>query len=98
MERRIAVLETQVAHIQSDVAEIKSDQKIIISGMSELKTDVKLLIQQHADISEKLTNKASKDNVDTKVSELKVWMLLLLLLSIAMPIISFLLNLYLKKS
>ncbi|MDH1086346.1 hypothetical protein N5C79_07600 [Pantoea brenneri] len=98
MERRIAVLEADVAHIKSDVAELKSDQKLLVTGVADLKSDVKVMIQQLTDISSKLSEKSSKDNVDTKVGEIKIWMLGLLFLSVAMPTIFFLINLYLKKS
>lgn len=97
MERRIAVLESDVTRIKNDISELRVDQKTLVSGVSDIKTDIKLALQQLTEINDKLSNKASKDHVDVKVGEVKIWILGVLLLSIAMPIIFFVLNLYMKK-
>ncbi|KKF38180.1 hypothetical protein SY86_00110 [Erwinia tracheiphila] len=96
MEKRLAVLEAEVSHIKTDITEIKADQKNLISGMADIKADVKVLIQKIVDIDDKVATKASEDFVEKKAGHIKIWMLSLLLVSIAMPIISFLLNLYLE--
>lgn len=97
MERRIAVLESDVTRIKTDISELRVDQKTLVSGVSDIKTDIKLALQQLTDINDKLSSNASKDHVDVKVGEVKIWILGVLLLSIAMPTIFFVLNLYMKK-
>jgi len=96
MEKRLAVLEAEVSHIKADITEIKSDQRNLISGMADIKADVKVIIQKVLDINGKISTKASEDFVEKKAGQIKIWMLGLLLVSIAMPAISFLLNLYLE--
>ncbi|MCX8965117.1 hypothetical protein EHW66_08865 [Erwinia psidii] len=96
MEKRLAVLEVEVSHIKTDITEIKTDQKNLISGIADLKADVKVLIQKTVDIDEKVATKAGEDFVEKKAGHIKIWMLWLLLVSIVMPAFSFLLNLYLQ--
>ena len=97
MEYRIAVLETDVARIKSDISDIKTDQRIIASDAASASSDIKVVLQKLIDIDANLSTKAGKDYVESAVSGMKVWLLGILLLSIAMPIITFLINLYLKK-
>lgn len=97
LEVRVAKLEANVEDIKANLAEARSDIRGLVSTTSATKTDVSTILQKLVDIDEKLTNKAGKDFVDSKVSSLKAWMLGILLLSIAMPVITLLVNLYMKK-
>lgn len=98
MERRLAVLEAEVSHIQSDVSELKSESKTLLTTTLETKGDVKVILQKLVDLDEKIAGKAGTSLVDAKVGEIKTWMLGIILLSVAMPVIMFLLNLAIKKS
>lgn len=97
LEPRVAKLEADVENIKINLLEARTDIRELTKNSSSTKTDVSTILQKLVDIDEKLSNKAGKDFVDVKVGGLKIWMLGILLLSIAMPVISFLLNLYLKK-
>ncbi|WP_259280246.1 hypothetical protein [Enterobacter roggenkampii] len=97
LEARVAKLEADVENIKTNLSEARVDIRELTKNSSSTKTDVSTILQKLVDIDEKLSNKAGKDFVDVKVGGLKIWMLGILLLSIAMPVITFLLNLYLKK-
>ena len=104
MEKRLAVLEAEVAHIKSGIAEIKEDTRKISFDATEAKRDTAVLLQKSLDFDASLSKKPSVDYFDakfsgleTKISDVKTWLLGVLLLSFAMPTIFFLLNLYLKK-
>lgn len=97
LEARVAKLEADVENIKVNLSEARMDIRELTKSSASIKTDISTVLQKLKDIDEKLSTKASKDFVDSKAGEIKVWMLGLLLLSIAMPIITFLLNLYLKK-
>lgn len=98
LEARVAKLEADVENIKVNLAEARSDIRDLKTTTTETSKDVGVILQKLIDIDEKISNKAGKDFVDSKTGEIKVWMLGILLLSIAMPVIMFLLNLYLKKS
>jgi len=97
LEKRLAVLEAEVAHIKSDISDIKKDQRTIASDAASSSSDIKVVLQKLIDIDTNLSTKAGKDYVESAVSGMKVWLLGILLISIAMPVITFLINLYLKK-
>ncbi|OAE43152.1 hypothetical protein A7J58_02605 [Enterobacter cloacae] len=97
LEARVAKLEADVENIKVNLSEARMDIRELTKSSASIKTDISTALQKLKDIDEKLSSKASKDFVDSKAGDIKVWMLGLLLLSIAMPIIMFLLNLYLKK-
>lgn len=97
LEARVAKLEADVENIKVNLSEARMDIRELTKNSASIKTDISTALQKLKDIDEKLSTKASKDFVDSKAGDIKVWMLGLLLLSIAMPIIMFLLNLYLKK-
>lgn len=97
METRLAVLEAEVAHIKTDVSDIKSELKGIATNTASANSDIKVVLQKLIDIDANLTAKAGKDFVDSKVDGVKSWLLGILFISIAMPVITFLINLYLKK-
>nr|WP_239670407.1 hypothetical protein [Pantoea vagans]DAL13943.1 MAG TPA_asm: hypothetical protein [Caudoviricetes sp.] len=104
METRIAVLEADVAHIKNDIASIREDTRKISSDATDAKRDTAVLLQKSVDFDASLSKKPSVDYFDakfagleTKISDVKVWILGVLLISFALPTIFFLLNLYLKK-
>ncbi|HDY8742400.1 TPA: hypothetical protein RRH88_003662 [Klebsiella pneumoniae] len=97
IEARVAKLEADVENIRINLSEARADIRGLISTSSLTKTDVSTILQKLVDIDEKIGGKAGKDFVDSQVSGLKVWMLGILLLSIAMPVITLLVNLYMKK-
>lgn len=97
LEARVAKLEADVENIKVNLSEARMDIRELTKSSASIKTDISTVLQKLKDIDEKLSTKASKDFVDSKAGDIKVWMLGLLLLSIAMPIIMFLLYLYLKK-
>ncbi|MEB7619096.1 hypothetical protein [Klebsiella aerogenes] len=98
LEARVAKLEADVENIKTNLSEARSDIRGLVNTSSATKTDVSTILQKLVDIDEKISGKAGKDFVDSQVSGLKVWMLGILLLSIAMPVITLLVNLYMKKS
>lgn len=98
LEVRVAKLEADVENIKINLSEARLDIRELTKNSSSTKTDVSTILQKLVDIDDKLSNKAGKDFVDVKVGGLKIWMLGILLLSFAMPVITFLLNLYLKKT
>ncbi|WNT08953.1 hypothetical protein [Citrobacter freundii] len=97
LEARVAKLEADVENIKTNLSEARLDIRGLVSTSSATKTDVSTILQKLVDIDEKITGKAGKDFVNSQVSALKVWMLGILLLSIAMPVITLLINLYMKK-
>ncbi|MBG2329648.1 hypothetical protein SB00048_02955 [Klebsiella variicola] len=97
LEVRVAKLEANVEDIKANLAEARSDIRNLVGTTSATKTDVSTILQKLVDIDEKLAKKAGEDFVNSQVSGLKVWMLGILLLSIAMPVITLLVNLYMKK-
>ncbi|HIA5714224.1 TPA: hypothetical protein ACWQQG_000986 [Yersinia enterocolitica] len=97
IEARVAKLEADVENIKINLSEARSDIRDLKITAAETGKDVGIILQKLVDIDEKVSNKAGKDFVNSKTGEIKVWMLGILLLSIAMPVIMFLLNLYLKK-
>ncbi|SXC00184.1 Uncharacterised protein [Klebsiella pneumoniae] len=98
LEARVAKLEADVENIKTNLAEARVDIRELVGTSSTTKTDVSTILQKLVDIDEKIGSKAEKDFVDSQVSGLKVWMLGILLLSIAMPVITLLINLYMKKT
>lgn len=97
LEARVAKLEADVENIKTNLAETRMDVRELIKSTSSIRTDVSTMLQKLVDIDENLSSKASKDFVEVKTGSLKSWMLGILLLSIAMPVITLLVNLYMKK-
>lgn len=97
IEARVAKLEADVENIKVNLSEARADIRELTNNSASTRTDVSTILQKLVDIDEKITGKAGKDFVDSQVSGLKVWMLGILLLSIAMPVITLLVNLYMKK-
>lgn len=97
LEARVAKLEADVENIKTNLAETRMDVRELTKSTSSIRTDVSTMLQKLVDIDEKLSSKVSKDFVEVKIGNLKSWMLGILLLSIAMPVITLLVNLYMKK-
>lgn len=104
MDKRLVVLEAEVAHIKSSIAEIKEDTRRISSDATDAKRDTAVILQKSLDFDASLSKKPSVDYFDakfsgleTKIADVKVWMLGVLFASFAMPTIFFLINLYLRK-
>lgn len=105
MEKRLAVLEAEVAHIKSSIGEIKEDTRKISSDSTDAKRDTAVLLQKSLDFDASLSKKPSVDYFDakfagleTKISDVKSWLLGILLVSFALPIIFFLINLSLRRT
>ncbi|MCS5751985.1 hypothetical protein LNO16_24085 [Klebsiella quasipneumoniae subsp. quasipneumoniae] len=97
LEARVAKLEADVENIKVNLSEARADIRELTKNSASTSANVSTVLQKLVDIDEKITGKAGKDFVDSQVSGLKVWMLGILLLSIAMPVITLLVNLYMKK-
>lgn len=97
LEVRVAKLEADVENIKVNLSEARADIRELTKNSASTSADVSTILQKLVDIDEKITGKAGKDFVDSQVSGLKVWMLGILLISIAMPVITLLVNLYMKK-
>lgn len=59
MEKRLAVLETEVSHIKSDVSELKADVKQIASDVASIQRDMAVVLQKVIDIDKGLSEKPS---------------------------------------
>lgn len=97
LEARVAKLESDVENIKANLSEARADIRELTKLANVTNTNTVSILEKIVFIEEKISTKAGRDFLDTKIGELKVWILGLLLLSIAMPIITFLINLYLKK-
>lgn len=59
MEKRLAVLETEVSHIKSDVSDLKTDVKKIASDVASVQRDMAVVLQKVIDIDKGLSEKPS---------------------------------------
>lgn len=105
MLTRIVKLESDVGHIKDNTLFVRDQMLKVSSDASDAKRDTAVLLQKSVDFDASLSKKPSTDyfdakfaSMETKISDVKVWVLGIFLLSIAIPIITFLLNLYLKKA
>ncbi|MBD1229243.1 hypothetical protein [Xenorhabdus griffiniae] len=99
-------MKSDLKSVTSDIGVVKTDVALILQKMDNLSSsveskannsDVALILQKMDSLSSSVNKKASFEQVDTKIGGLKIWFLTLLLFSIGMPVIMFLLNLYMKK-
>ncbi|AWK42632.1 hypothetical protein [Photorhabdus laumondii] len=110
LEARVARLESDVEHIKKSIDEIKldfRDAKKDISATTKKLAEIEPSLLGKIQATElSLSNKVKSvelslsekiSTVDKRIDGTKVWFLSILVFSIAMPIIMFLLNLYLKK-
>lgn len=68
MDKRIAVLESDVAHIKSDISDLKTDQRKATSDISDAKKDIAVVLQKLLDIDEKLSKKPSTSEMTTAIT------------------------------
>ncbi|WP_313471252.1 hypothetical protein [Atlantibacter hermannii] len=90
IEARVAKLEADVENIKTNLAETRADVRELTKNYASIKTDVSVLLQKTTEIDSALAKRPTAD-------AMKVWFLTILLFSVAMPIITLLINLYLKK-
>lgn len=97
LEARVAKLEADVENIKTNLSEARLDIRDMKNTTSDTSRDVGIILQKLVDFDEKLSKKPNLDQIDTKIANIKWWFLTVLLFSIAMPVITLLINLYLKK-
>lgn len=68
MEKRLAVLETEVAHIKSDVSELKADVKKITSDVADIQRDMAVVLQKVVDIDKGLSEKPSTSEMTAAIA------------------------------
>ncbi|WP_239497176.1 hypothetical protein [Franconibacter helveticus] len=68
MEKRVAVLEADVAHIKSDISDLKTDQRKAASDISDIRKDVAVVLQKLVDIDDKLSKKPSTSEMTTAIT------------------------------
>lgn len=90
LETRVAKLEADVENIKTNLLDVRSDVKNLSVTANSTKTDVSVLLQKMTEIDTALAKRPTADSM-------KVWFLMILLFSVAMPVITLLINLYLKK-
>lgn len=89
-EARVAKLEADVDNIKTNFAETREDIRELTKNYASLKADTSVLLQKATEIDAALAKRPTADSM-------KVWFLTILLFSVAMPVITLLINLYLKK-
>lgn len=90
LEARVAKLEADVENIKINLSEAKVDIRELTKNSSSIRTDVSVILQKMTEIDTALAKRPTADSM-------KVWFLMILLFSVAMPVITLLINLYLKK-
>ncbi len=68
MDKRIAVLESDVAHIKIDISDIKADNRKSSTDAADTKKDVAVILQKLIDIDEKLSKKPSHSEMTTAIT------------------------------
>ncbi len=76
MEKRIAILEVEVAHIKKEVAEIKATVSNIDGNVNSIDKNMALVLEKLSTIKETLDKKPSIESVDRKISDAKLAVLL----------------------
>ncbi|CDG87258.1 hypothetical protein [Xenorhabdus bovienii] len=99
-------MKSDLKAVTSYVGTIKTDVALILQKMGDISSSIekKANSDQVAEIDSKVSKRPTEEQVElkvskveTKISGLKIWFLTILLFSIAMPVIMFLLNLYMRK-
>lgn len=68
LEARVAKLEASVEDIKTNLAEIKADVREIRNSASNISRDVAVILQKQIDIDEKISNKASVNDMNATIS------------------------------
>lgn len=68
MEKRIAVLESEVSHIKSDVSDIKTDVKKIQENISNINKDMAVALQKLIDIGNNLSEKPNTSEMKAAIA------------------------------
>ncbi len=67
MERRLAILEIEVAHIKGDVSELKADVKKIETDVANTSRDMAVVLQKLIDIDNNLSKKPSASEMTSAI-------------------------------
>ncbi|MDW5499765.1 hypothetical protein R6Y99_08175 [Pseudomonas lundensis] len=67
MNKRLAILESDVSHIKNDLATLKEDARKTNSVMADVKTDVAVILQKLVDIDKDLSKKPSSSEVTSAI-------------------------------
>ncbi|MDE9570980.1 hypothetical protein [Xenorhabdus bovienii] len=108
MKTDVALILQKIDSLSSSVEKKANDTDValILQKMGDISSSVekKANSEQVAELDSKVSKRPTEEQVELKISKmdkkidgLKVWFLTLLLFSIAMPVITFLLNLYMRK-
>ncbi|WP_259349649.1 hypothetical protein [Enterobacter sp. RHBSTW-00175] len=76
MEKRISILEIEVAHIKKDVTEIKTTVSKIDTTVNSLDKNMAVVLEKLSSIKDSLDKKPSSDAIDRKITEAKLAILL----------------------
>lgn len=68
MEKRIAILESEVSHIKSDVSDIKTDVKKIQENISNTNKDMAVALQKLIDIGNNLSEKPNTSEMKAAIA------------------------------
>lgn len=72
MDKRLAVLEAEVAHIKTDVSDTKRSVSSIETTVNTVDKNLAVIMVKLDNITEALSKKPSSDAVDKKISEAKL--------------------------
>lgn len=67
MNKRLAVLESDVSHIKNDLATLKEDARKTNSDIANVKTDVAVILQKLVDIDKDLSKKPSSSEMSSAI-------------------------------
>jgi len=76
MDKRLSVLESEVAHIKGDVFEIKKSVSAVEKTVNSVDKNMAVLMVKIDNITDSLSKKPSSDAVDKKISDAKFAILL----------------------
>lgn len=76
MDKRIAILEVEVAYIKKDVSEVKDSVSKIDSTVASLDKNMALVLEKLNTIKESVDKKPSTESVDKKISDSRLAILL----------------------
>lgn len=68
MEKRLAVLETEVSHIKSDISYIRDDVKKLQTDVEKVSRDTAVVLQKLVDIDSNLSKKPSTSDMSSAIA------------------------------